>query len=251
MKVSKVKDRNDQLIEDSGNIEYSDNLTSVFYQLLRDYIPAGQLEKVVREVAAEPEVRTYSNGFLAQYANNLANYVASINKNRLKKALDTAFEEKTEEQLIGEVEKINQAIKDMGDDAFDEFDYTEKPQTKLSRIMSDLDELKDLVPSDSVEEIVKILKSEIKEDMTNEAKEEIQTRESILEARAKENAEHISGSEEEKQQAGEYIHELTEEDIIIDEPEVSLSRGNLAEVKKGEAFPEALDKVFEENGWTE
>ena len=52
----------------SGNRSSMDPFVSVFYQLLRDHIPVGTLERVVQEVADEPGTVIYTNGWLAQYA---------------------------------------------------------------------------------------------------------------------------------------------------------------------------------------
>lgn len=288
-----MKERNDELREDSGSVEYSDTLTSVFYQLLRDHIPAGQLEKVVREVDAEPGVCLYSNGFLAQYANNLANYVVNIDKDRLKKRLDNAFEEKTkpkktevlnknmlDDELEKVANKINEAVENITEEEKKEYDEREARALKeiksdlnkksdnlnreevieelvsgatvspedyyrkeLKKSMGALDDLHKLVPTDSIREIIHILKNEIDEELTDDAKKYLQTRESILKEKAVENASDTSKNKDEQLAAVKYIKEQMA-DSDDEEKETLLSRGKLKDVLEGKAFPEALEKVF-------
>lgn len=60
------------LRERSGSIDIQgDKLTSFLYDLLRDHLPSGTVENLVRE-ASEPDV-SYANGYLALYAHDLAN----------------------------------------------------------------------------------------------------------------------------------------------------------------------------------
>jgi hypothetical protein len=461
--VSERTKRNNKLRSDSGNIEFEDTLTSFFYYLMRDHMPAGEVEKIVRDVACESGVSVYSNGFLAQYANNLANFLKDAKTNALAKALDAAFTGTPKPRTLkssGGVnslgndmetlqelkEKVDLALENMTEDEKREWDerldridekikeedseWVEKQITKAnddldlkekdkkwieekvkqaqanlrekqecgeesvsqikediekvahlgtvdakdntmvamsqgtfdrpdgvslvngedrqewlkqnvvevddntpsrdivfdlkskarkSKIISDikektnspdrqewlkqnvklqqngcggnckceddvgfscasekaqesldnhkelqykadlsnalagLDKLKKLVPTDSVEQIVKILKSEVEEELTDEAKEEMQTRESILEERAKENAEHKSPEPDAEEKAVEFIKEQVAEQIaknimedVADENEQA-SRGKLSDVAGGRAFPEALDKVFDDD----
>ena len=74
-KVIDYTNRFNKLRSDSGNIEYSDTLTTFFYLLMRDYLPAGKVEKLVNEVVEGAETCLFTNGFLAQYADNLANFM--------------------------------------------------------------------------------------------------------------------------------------------------------------------------------
>ena len=68
----KVND-NDILREKSGNIADSDNLTSFLYQLMRDEMVPGKVEKIIRNICDEEPERLYSNGWLMQYAQYLSN----------------------------------------------------------------------------------------------------------------------------------------------------------------------------------
>lgn len=61
---------NDNLRVASGTVAYDDRLTSFLYELMRDHLPAGAVEALVRE--AEKVTVTYSNGWLAEYAHYLA-----------------------------------------------------------------------------------------------------------------------------------------------------------------------------------
>lgn len=63
----------------SGSVESDDKLVAFLYFLLRDKIPAGELEAIMRQVEDfEPPwlVMSFSNGWLAQYAINLAGRLA-------------------------------------------------------------------------------------------------------------------------------------------------------------------------------
>jgi hypothetical protein len=56
-----------------GNDSFKDNdpLTSLFYSLIRDHMPAGDVEKLVCDAEKEQET-TYSNVDMARYAKKLA-----------------------------------------------------------------------------------------------------------------------------------------------------------------------------------
>ena len=59
----------------SGSFNSSDKLTCLLYLLMRDHLPAGIVEELVRSVEDE-KVNQFTNGWLALYAQDL--------KNRLK-----------------------------------------------------------------------------------------------------------------------------------------------------------------------
>lgn len=63
------KGENKLLRARSGEITIHSKLTSFLYDLLRDHLPAGVVEELVRN--AQPEVH-YTNGWLAKYAEDLA-----------------------------------------------------------------------------------------------------------------------------------------------------------------------------------
>lgn len=55
----------------SGNIEINSRLVSFLYELMRDHLPPGKVEEVVRASEDEPNIK-YTNGWLATYAQDLA-----------------------------------------------------------------------------------------------------------------------------------------------------------------------------------
>lgn len=55
----------------SGNINIQNKLTSFLYDLMRDYITPGVVEKIIQDSTSN-EVE-YTNGWLALYASDLAN----------------------------------------------------------------------------------------------------------------------------------------------------------------------------------
>lgn len=66
--------RNQEVREASGNINYDDRLTDFLYHLMRDYLPVGVVEEIFRESMNFEDCTgtEFSNGWLAQYANNLS-----------------------------------------------------------------------------------------------------------------------------------------------------------------------------------
>lgn len=78
-------DANSRLRELSGRIRYpsTDWLTGFLYVLLRDVSPPGEVERIVRELERETSQglngeTTYTNGWLAQYAKDLADRLRAI-----------------------------------------------------------------------------------------------------------------------------------------------------------------------------
>ena len=84
--------RMEGLRSDSGNVEFSDTLTTFFYLLLRDHLPAGKVEMIIHEVITGADAVLFTNGYLAQYADNLASTLKSVKVDTLAKALESAFE---------------------------------------------------------------------------------------------------------------------------------------------------------------
>jgi len=87
----------DKRVEDlrkiTGEVVYTDALTSFLYELIRDHMPAGDVEKLVLGAVNEAEERLFSNGWLAQYAHNLAEQLTNDKMNRLQDAITKAFGE--------------------------------------------------------------------------------------------------------------------------------------------------------------
>lgn len=63
---------NSDLVKISGCVRSSDPLVSFLYQLMRDHVNPGLLEKILRECLEEQQEITFSNGWLAQYAESIA-----------------------------------------------------------------------------------------------------------------------------------------------------------------------------------
>lgn len=67
---------NTALRERSGNVVNDDRLTSFLYELMRDHVPPGEVEKLVRDLELDDShgntSSLFSNGWLACYAEDLA-----------------------------------------------------------------------------------------------------------------------------------------------------------------------------------
>ena len=63
---------NDQQRIRSGEVNIDSKLVSFLYTLLRDHLAAGVVEDIVRDAAIGSNCQ-YTNGWLALYANDLAN----------------------------------------------------------------------------------------------------------------------------------------------------------------------------------
>lgn len=69
-KKSRALTVSEKMYQRSGEVSYTDPLVGFLYTLMRDYVPTGIVEEITLEVGPEPT--HYSNGWLAQYANDLA-----------------------------------------------------------------------------------------------------------------------------------------------------------------------------------
>lgn len=107
--------RDEELKEASGEVSYSDPLTTFLYLLLHKELFAGKVEELVQEAVKNTEGCLFSNGWLAHYANNLASELQNAERNHLKKALENAFadvwKDKTENIKIEQEEKTDNVIK--------------------------------------------------------------------------------------------------------------------------------------------
>lgn len=70
------KKENDMVRERSGSINFNDHLTSFLYELIRDHLPAGTIEMLVRNSIGHGETQ-YTNGWLANYAHDLAQRITN------------------------------------------------------------------------------------------------------------------------------------------------------------------------------
>jgi len=59
------------LTERSGEVTSDDPLVSFLYVLMRDYLPVGIAERLV-EMHSYEETTSFTNGYLANYAKDLA-----------------------------------------------------------------------------------------------------------------------------------------------------------------------------------
>lgn len=67
-----MADAGDQILyHSSGRVVVKSRVVALLYTLMRDHLPPGTLEKIVRDADADIAV-SYTNGWLAEYAVNLA-----------------------------------------------------------------------------------------------------------------------------------------------------------------------------------
>lgn len=97
-----------------GDLMFSDILTSFIYVLLSDYMTAGQVEKAIRSVY-EGDTVIFTDSFLAQYADNLANTLKNAKVSALASALEKAFIEKSPPEQSSETKKSRGEAR-LGDD---------------------------------------------------------------------------------------------------------------------------------------
>ena len=67
-----LTDKNVAMRERSGTVQINSRLVSFLYELMRDHLPPGVIEEIVRASEGESDV-VYTNGWLAQYAQDIAN----------------------------------------------------------------------------------------------------------------------------------------------------------------------------------
>ena len=75
--MSPCESENVELRKRSGSINSNDPLVSFLYILMRDYLPAGTVEKIMQEHVNEKE-SLFCNGFLAQYAKDVADRINEL-----------------------------------------------------------------------------------------------------------------------------------------------------------------------------
>ena len=63
----------DELAERSDNVEGHSFLAEFLYDLMRDHVPVGVIEKIMVANNDSTGKKLYSNGFLARYAKDVAN----------------------------------------------------------------------------------------------------------------------------------------------------------------------------------
>ncbi len=73
MHANEQEAENDALRERSGNARSGDRLVSFLYELMRDCLTPGAVERLVRaSQCSEEEPTFFCNGYLADYAKDLA-----------------------------------------------------------------------------------------------------------------------------------------------------------------------------------
>jgi len=69
----------DQLRDDSGHVKSKDPLVGFLYTLMRDHLPTGTVEQLVQETQyGKNKECLYTNGWLAEYAENLAQRISQV-----------------------------------------------------------------------------------------------------------------------------------------------------------------------------
>jgi hypothetical protein len=93
--MAMAKERIDALRSASGTVTYSDPLTTFFYLLMRNELATGTVAELVEEVVNDHgEEIIFTNGWLAKYANYLADQITNAKTIRMQKDLDKVFEDK-------------------------------------------------------------------------------------------------------------------------------------------------------------
>jgi len=114
------EERMEKMRQISGAQTSSDPLVSFLYGLIRDHLPAGTVERMVLDVEEELTTRLFSNGWLAQYAMNLADRLKNANVNQLAQEIEVVFGDGQEPNPSDKrpsfkkdvLEKIKQNIRD-------------------------------------------------------------------------------------------------------------------------------------------
>jgi hypothetical protein len=80
-----MSNHNDELRKRTGAKRADDGLISFLYELMRDHLPAGVVEKLVQNVVDEqPKYPiVFTNGYLADYAADLAARITNTPKKDL------------------------------------------------------------------------------------------------------------------------------------------------------------------------
>ena len=74
-----MKVRNDMLRDASGKVDLSGRLVGFLYDLMRDHVPPGKVESLLRQQMGPWKNVKYSNGWLAKYANDVATELLRVN----------------------------------------------------------------------------------------------------------------------------------------------------------------------------
>lgn len=94
-----------QLAEASGDVTIKSAFVSFVYELLRDHLTAGEVEKALRNSLGDPNVR-YTNGFLAQYAKYVVEQLARVDEAHASAQHSTQTEQQAPEQRSEEAAPV-------------------------------------------------------------------------------------------------------------------------------------------------
>jgi len=89
--------------------EEKDNLTSVFYLLMRDYVPTGTIAKLVQDLEKHPGPHEFTSKYLAAYAGELVERIAKVPQSPSSNKPSPSLE-----SLRKEIEVLRQKIAEMG-----------------------------------------------------------------------------------------------------------------------------------------
>ena len=180
--------RNARLTKDSGNALIEGSLVAFLHDLMRDHLAPGIVEKLVINAIAVPGYNEYSNGFLARYAENLANELINSKSISLQNDLESAFDgpqevisdseneeifqeaaeqvKKHRENILGQL--MSNIQKDREKDQVEDQDSnnTTGDLNKINNILDAVKELKDLTANQDIKQVVDVLIQEVENEMT-------------------------------------------------------------------------------------
>jgi hypothetical protein len=99
---------NEKLRKDSGSVNIAGRLVGFLYDLMKDHIVPGKIEELVRdsEKFDNKDVNYFSNGWLAKYAENIADRLKNNNKyvlyyNNLNNQIEKIIEDQNFNKIVG------------------------------------------------------------------------------------------------------------------------------------------------------
>jgi hypothetical protein len=143
-----MEERIKDLRAESGTVTYIDPLTSFFYELMRDHLPTGVVEKLVWSVLQEPDDGcVFTNGWLAKYANNLSLSIQKKSSKGLGKVLSELEDEQSEKDEV--LEGLNEQLDSVPHNTIDNIKESIKDlqhngvidDEEASRLSSELEDL--------------------------------------------------------------------------------------------------------------
>jgi hypothetical protein len=86
-----TKERENELQQKSGSVSSTDPVAVLLYMLAKDYLPVQKLEELFEKLSAVlPGTVVFNNGWLGQYATELAGKVRSLSPKNLAGNLDNS-----------------------------------------------------------------------------------------------------------------------------------------------------------------